>query len=261
MKRINMIFLFIVMAFVANSIFPNMINATPTISLDVDLWTDGTNPIHNYAMGIYDTGKEIYLQPGEEVWIDLYLSGFNEAGNGLVSYSARITWDSSQLTASNLSIPFPPWLDCGNSTIGDGYVDICGFAFPPGSAPEGDDILLARFKLKCIGLGTSPLTIYNWPQGDANWLTLQGEALDGQVNKVLATITNVAPPCGCDLNNDGRCNMVDWQLFGQRWGATNCNTVPCACDLNDDGRCNMSDWLLFGKDWGRTDCLIIIPWP
>ncbi len=60
--------------------------------------------------------------------------------------------------------------------------------------------------------------------------------------------------CECDLNSDGRCNMSDWLLFGQRWGATNCNTVPCACDLNGDGRCNMSDWLLFGKNWGRTNC-------
>ncbi len=64
------------------------------------------------------------------------------------------------------------------------------------------------------------------------------------------------PPCPCDLNHDGKCNMQDWLLFGQRWGATNCNTVPCACDLNADGRCNMQDWLLFGQDWGRIDCAI-----
>ena len=28
----------------------------------------------------------------------------------------------------------------------------------------------------------------------------------------------------------------------------------CACDQNNDGRCDMLDWLLFGEDWGRTDC-------
>jgi parallel beta-helix repeat protein len=64
------------------------------------------------------------------------------------------------------------------------------------------------------------------------------------------------PPCECDLNHDTRCDMRDWLLFGQRWGATNCNTVPCACDLNNDGRCDMRDWLLFGKGWGRTNCPI-----
>jgi len=28
----------------------------------------------------------------------------------------------------------------------------------------------------------------------------------------------------------------------------------CECDLNQDGKCDMQDWLLFGQDWGRTDC-------
>jgi hypothetical protein len=65
-----------------------------------------------------------------------------------------------------------------------------------------------------------------------------------------------AAVCECDLNHDGRCDMRDWLLFGQRWGATNCLTVPCACDLNGDGRCDMRDWLLFGKNWGRTNCPI-----
>jgi hypothetical protein len=60
--------------------------------------------------------------------------------------------------------------------------------------------------------------------------------------------------CNCDLNEDGRCDMMDWLLFGQRWGANDCASVPCACDLNADGRCDMRDWLLFGREWGRTDC-------
>ena len=68
--------------------------------------------------------------------------------------------------------------------------------------------------------------------------------------------------CECDLNNDGRCDMSDWLLFGEDWGRTDCGTPPgsgnppndCECDLNHDGRCDMSDWLLFGEDWGRTDC-------
>ena len=29
---------------------------------------------------------------------------------------------------------------------------------------------------------------------------------------------------------------------------------PCECDLNHDGTCDMQDWLLFGEDCGRTDC-------
>jgi len=68
----------------------------------------------------------------------------------------------------------------------------------------------------------------------------------------------------CGLNDDGRCDMSDWLLFGEDWGRTDCGTPPgsgdppndCECDLNDDGRCDMQDWLLFGEDWGRTDCPI-----
>ena len=75
------------------------------------------------------------------------------------------------------------------------------------------------------------------------------------------TVTRL-PVCECDLNNDGRCDMSDWLLFGEDWGRTDCGTPPgsgnppndCECDLNHDGRCDMQDWLIFGEDWGRTDC-------
>jgi hypothetical protein len=68
--------------------------------------------------------------------------------------------------------------------------------------------------------------------------------------------------CECDLNGDGKCDMLDWLLFGEDWGETDCGTPPgsgnspndCECDLNADGKCDMLDWLLFGEDWGRTDC-------
>jgi bacillopeptidase F (M6 metalloprotease family) len=64
--------------------------------------------------------------------------------------------------------------------------------------------------------------------------------------------------CECDLNLDGRCDMLDWLLFGQDWGATDCNDpgVNCECDYNRDGKCDMLDWLRFGDDWSRTDCLL-----
>ena len=71
-------------------------------------------------------------------------------------------------------------------------------------------------------------------------------------------ISQPLPPCECDLNHDGRCDMLDWLLFGQDWGRTDCLMpgVNCECDLNHDGRCDMLDWLLFGQDWGRTNCPI-----
>ena len=67
----------------------------------------------------------------------------------------------------------------------------------------------------------------------------------------------VINPCECDLNQDERCDMADWLLFGEDWGRTDCTpSDPCECDLNDDGKCDMQDWLMFGQDWGRIDCPI-----
>ena len=71
-------------------------------------------------------------------------------------------------------------------------------------------------------------------------------------------VSLVINACECDLNQDERCDMEDWLLFGEDWGRTDCHEpgVECECDLNDDARCDMLDWLLFGEDWGRTDCPI-----
>jgi C1A family cysteine protease len=72
----------------------------------------------------------------------------------------------------------------------------------------------------------------------------------------------VTPPCECDLNRNGSCNIIDYQLFIQNWGRTNCGTPPgsgnplndCECDLNQDGKCNILDYQLFIQDWGRANC-------
>lgn len=69
-----------------------------------------------------------------------------------------------------------------------------------------------------------------------------------------------AAACACDLNQDGKCNVLDWPAFMKDWGRTDCPppaagaTDSCACDLNQDGKCDMLDWPAFIADWGRTDC-------
>jgi hypothetical protein len=119
------------------------------------------------------------------------------------------------------------------------YLNFGNLMLPPNTF-NNESLPTSSFGPIAFGIYNSTLSsTYLW--GDFTWLTA----------------SNSAPtPCECDLNHDGRCDMRDWLLFGQRWGATNCLTVPCACDLNGDGRCDMHDWLLFGKQWGRTDCPI-----
>ena len=64
--------------------------------------------------------------------------------------------------------------------------------------------------------------------------------------------------CECDLNQDGRCNILDWPYFIEDWGCTNCNEpeMECKCDLNHDGECNILDWPHFIENWSRSDCLL-----
>jgi hypothetical protein len=62
--------------------------------------------------------------------------------------------------------------------------------------------------------------------------------------------------CECNLNHDGKCNILDYQLFIQDWGRQDCNEpdVSCECDLNLDGKCNILDYQVFIQDWGRQNC-------
>jgi predicted extracellular nuclease len=81
---------------------------------------------------------------------------------------------------------------------------------------------------------------------------------------IVAINLEPADVCECDLNKDGKCNILDYQLFIQDWGRTNCGTPPgsgtlpndCECDLNKDGKCNILDYQVFIQDWGRSDCPI-----
>jgi hypothetical protein len=55
---------------------------------------------------------------------------------------------------------------------------------------------------------------------------------------VLFTFCFVGALSGAGILPSGTCSAAD----------------PCECDLNNDGKCDMLDWLLFGENWGRTDC-------
>jgi hypothetical protein len=90
-----------------------------------------------------------------------------------------------------------------------------------------------------------------------------GDAIQtGWVSLSSASTQPCADVCECNLNGDSSCNILDYQLFIQDWGRTNCGTPPgtgnppndCECDLNQDGKCNILDYQVFIQDWGRTDC-------
>ncbi len=150
------------------------------------------------------------------------------------------------------------YIPISESTTSYSFIDVDGDLIERTITTSGDNITIDNVWDEIPGDIYTGHFVYAFSDNYNN-ISISGIVTEEDLNKcygiVLGSGTRVGtPPCTCDLNADGRCNMQDWLLFGQRWGATNCNTVPCACDLNDDSRCNMSDWLLFGKSWGRTNC-------
>jgi hypothetical protein len=90
------------------------------------------------------------------------------------------------------------------------------------------------------------------------WLFNSQPPSDEQDVEVIVKSFEFIPHCECDLNQDGKCNILDWPDFIDEWGSTNCHDpgMDCACDLNRDGNCNILDWPYFIDDWGRADCPI-----
>jgi hypothetical protein len=52
-----------------------------------------------------------------------------------------------------------------------------------------------------------PLTSLNYALYPGFWYTVEGEAVDIRER---------------NLNHDGKCDMLDWLLFVQDWGRTDC---------------------------------------
>jgi hypothetical protein len=257
----------------------------------LSLWADGAEGpdyLTVKATDLTQTGKEWYLTnyPGSN-WFEYDSTGDEglTAGYHTIEFEVKDTYNghvttlgldlyvfnaSPSLTApanAASGISLTPSLSWSSSGIAND--DLYAVAVFDGPDPSQAKIVWTTYIIAdgspsytvtipaCRAL--EPGTEYSWAvMAMDNHYWPQGEA-DSQ----LWSFTT-ADPCECDLNADGRCDMLDWLLFGEDWGRTDCGTPPgsgnppndCECDLNADGRCDMLDWLLFGEDWGRTDCPI-----
>ncbi len=55
---------------------------------------------------------------------------------------------------------------------------------------------------------------------------------------------NVAETGSCDLNNDGKCNLIDFSIFLTFWG-----TSESRADFNHDGTVNLADFSIMLFNW------------
>ena len=122
----------------------------------------------------------------------------------------------------------------------------------------GTDVLAPLLPL-CTNVPVSSCAANNLEKSEVYYWTVvahkPGGAIQGAVNWFVTEFA-------CDLNHDCSCNILDYQLFIQDWGRTDCGTPPgsgnppndCECDLDTNGRCNILDYQIFIQDWGRTVC-------
>jgi hypothetical protein len=209
MKKIGVIILAILMV----SGFGTVASAAPTLSFDIDFY-DGSTAL---AQGVFDTGSTIRLMPGDTVNVDILFSVTEE---GVVGGGFDLDFDSdgiNNLTASNLSFPFPPFVDTGESEITAGNVRAQAFAFPPGTAVgPGSDNVLASFVFECTGLGLDDLVLGDFGTG-ADWVTSpSGIDLDDQVTGTLASINNVPIPGALWLLGSGLIALVGLRRRNQK---------------------------------------------
>ena len=127
-------------------------------------------------------------------------------------------------------------------------------------SPDGATAIVTNFEyqgITFVSIGATSLTVLETidvgggaygvaftPDGQKAVVTISDKSLvaivDVATREVIATISE-----GLGLAPSGVV-IVDMAQVP--------SDPTCECDLNADGRCDMLDWFQFGQDWGRTDC-------
>jgi len=165
----------------------------------------------------------------------------------LASDGAAYDWFGDSVSASeNVALVGAPYDNDNGGYSGSAYV----FRWN-GSSWVEDEKLLASDGAEYDNFGDSVSISENVALVGAPFEDYNGE------DSGAAYLFEITDLCECNLNDDGKCDMQDWLVFGQDWGRTDCNDPgmeECECDITQDGKCDMQDWLVFGQDWGRVDC-------
>ena len=157
---------------------------------DIDFYGGDTTLVQ----GVHDTQTNINLSQGETVLVDILASGFDEPGNGLLSWALCLDYGDS-LSAANLQRDTTLWPSAiRQPNIQDGRLTIEGMSF---IGNEGNDLLLFSFELSCLDdTVASTFTLWDLDMGGVSTdvITYKGDKLDGQFPQQLATANVPIPP-------------------------------------------------------------------
>jgi hypothetical protein len=130
--------------------------AGAALTFDVDFWTDGTNPVNNYAQGgPGDLGGTFDLLPGEQINVDIYFTTDLNVTSG--------SWDL-QFNPSNLAVVgteaaggfwvLPLFQESAGS---EKYQD----AYLPGSSQTPGTFFFGSVLFECTGPSVDILSLHN----------------------------------------------------------------------------------------------------
>ena len=198
------LFLLMIAILTAVGLSAPMASADPILTFGVDFWTDGSNPVHNYAKGdLIGTDEVITLQPCEWVNVDLYFSVTEE---GVVGGGFGLPYNYLE---SNENIDFiSPFMVFSSNVNTPGYIGGEAGAWPGGTiVGPGEDIPFATFALHCIAQGTDELWLNDY-DARAQWVTESGLVLDDQMGIQIGTINNVPIPGAVWLLSSGLLGLM-----------------------------------------------------
>jgi len=140
MKKFSVIMLTLLMTIGLGTVA----SAAPVLSFDIDFYGGDTA----LTRGVYDTGNTIILPSiGDQVMADIYVSGLNEAANGLAGWALALEY-GSHLTALDAYRNTTLWPLAIRPPELVPDVRVEGFA-NFGTGQEGDDLLLFTVQLEC----------------------------------------------------------------------------------------------------------------
>ena len=165
---------------------------------------------------------------------------------------------ASATTTATIGIGnLPPLAEAGSTTIGNDSMERNFDGSQSVDPNVGGSIVDWSWDFGDGASGSGETTSHTYTSAGKFNVTLTVTDNEGKTDSDNTLAIIEAPPCDCDLNNDGSCDVSDWSLFFPEWGRTDCNETgvePCECDMNDDGSCDFTDLVLFFWDWGRDDC-------
>ena len=173
--------------------------AANAFSVDIDFYGGTTS----YAQGVYDTGSTVNLLPTVDwAWVDIVAVDIPD-DNGIAIFSWVLSFDPSNMQASNLDTEYPgfPQVHEIDNTLGTVKLEVLS------TDPQDGTAVLGTFRIDCTAVSLDDLFIAQLRPN--NNLLVDGTDFSGLYPQdALATVNQVPLPGAAWLLGSGLLGLV-----------------------------------------------------